>query len=100
LPNPDAKLRDGVSADIHIPVRQILAEKISPGILVLDDSGVIGVRAVEDGIVRFHQVEIVSDGPDGMWVSGLANNTMVITVGQEFVNDGEHVETVDMGRRA
>jgi membrane fusion protein, multidrug efflux system len=100
LPNPDAKLRDGVSADIHIPVRQILAEKISPGILVLDDSGVIGVRTVEDGIVRFHQIEIVSDGPDGMWVSGLANNTMVITVGQEFVNDGEHVETVDMGRRA
>jgi hypothetical protein len=35
-----------------------------------------------------------------MWISGLANNTMVITVGQEFVNDGEHVETVDMGRRA
>jgi len=100
LPNPDAKLRDGVSADIHIPVRQILAEKISPGILVLDDSGVIGVRTVEDGIVRFHQIEIVSDGPDGMWVSGLANDTMVITVGQEFVNDGEHVETVDIGRRA
>jgi len=25
LPNPDAKLRDGVSADIHIPVRQLKA---------------------------------------------------------------------------
>jgi membrane fusion protein, multidrug efflux system len=89
-----------VSADIHIPVRQILAEKISPGILVLDDSGVIGVRTVEDGIVRFHQVEIVSDGPDGMWISGLADGATAITVGQEFVNVGEHVETVDTGRRA
>ncbi len=26
-----------MSADIHIPVRQVMAAKISPGILVLDD---------------------------------------------------------------
>src|SRR5213078_2885908 len=67
LPNPDAKLRDGVSADIHIPVKELRAAKISPGILVLDDNGVVGVRTVENGIVRFKPVEIVSDGPDGMW---------------------------------
>jgi multidrug efflux system membrane fusion protein len=101
LPNPDAKLRAGISADIHIPVRQLMAEKISPGILVLDDNGVVGVRTVEHGIVRFHPVDIVSDGPDGMWVSGLSDGIAVITVGQEFVNDGERVQTVqDKGGRA
>lgn len=100
LPNPDAKLRDGVSADIHIPVRQLEAEKISPGILVLDDNGVIGVRTVEHGTVRFHQIEIVSDGPDGMWIGGLPNGVQVITVGQEFVTDGEHVKTVEAGQHA
>ncbi len=94
LPNPDGKLRSGVSADIHIPVKQLLAEKISPGILVLDDNGVVGVRVVEKGIVHFLPVQIVSDGPDGMWVSGLPDGVTVITVGQEFVNDGEHVLTV------
>ena len=93
LPNPDGKLRDGVSADIHIPVRQVKAVHVSPGILVLDDAGRVGVRAVIDGMVRFFPVQIVSDGPDGMWVGGLPEHVDVITVGQEFVNNGEHVRT-------
>lgn len=94
LPNADNKLRDGVSADIHIPVRQLKAQKISPGILVLDDDGAVGVRTVEKGVVHFVPVKIVSDGPDGMWISGLPDHASVITVGQEFVSDGEHVEAV------
>jgi len=94
LPNPDAKLRDGVSADIHIPVRQLKAQHISPGILVLDDSGAVGVRAVIGGMVRFIPIQILSDGPDGMWVSGLPDRVSVITVGQEFVTNGERVKTV------
>lgn len=94
LPNADYKLRDGVSADIHIPVRRIRAQKISPGILVLDDHGEVGVRTVDKGVVHFVPVKIVSDGPSGMWVSGLPEKVAVITVGQEFVSDGEHVEAV------
>jgi multidrug efflux system membrane fusion protein len=100
LPNPDGKLRDGVSADIHIPVRQVMAAKISPGILVLDDNGVVGVRTVVAGVVRFKPVQIISDGPDGMWIAGLPNGTTVITVGQEFVNDGERVQAVTAGAKA
>jgi len=98
LPNPDAKLRDGVSVDIHIPVRQLQAVKVSPGILVLSDNGVVGVRTVDKGIVHFNPVQIISDGPDGMWISGLPNGASVITVGQDYVNDGEHVQAVRTGR--
>ncbi len=94
LPNPDNKLRDGVSADIRIPVRQLQAQKISSGILVLDDNGVGGRAHRPDGMVHFVPVKIVSDGPDGMWVSGLPDNVTVITVGQEFVTDGEKVDAV------
>jgi multidrug efflux system membrane fusion protein len=100
LPNPDAKLRDGISADIRIPVRQVQAAEISPGILVLDDNGVVGVRTVAQGIVHFLPVQIVSDDPTGMWISGLPNGTAVITVGQEFVTDGEHVTAVRAGAHA
>ncbi len=101
LPNPDATLRDGVSADIHIPVSRVPAQKISPGILVLDDSGNVGVRAVAHGIVQFLPVHIISDGPDGMWVAGLPSRVDVITVGQEFVTNGERVKTVfDKGGKA
>lgn len=99
FPNPDGKLRDGVSADIRIPVRNVEATKISPGILVLSDGGVIGVRMVENGIVRFKPVQIVSDNPDGMWVTGLPITAEVITVGQEFVSEGSRVKAVVSGAR-
>jgi membrane fusion protein, multidrug efflux system len=99
LPNPDGRLRDGVSADIRIPVRNVEAAKISPGILVLSDGGVVGVRTVENGVVRFKPVQIVSDNPEGMWVTGLPNNTEVITVGQEFVSEGARVRAVAEGAR-
>ncbi|HEY4126105.1 MAG TPA: efflux RND transporter periplasmic adaptor subunit [Rhizomicrobium sp.] len=99
LPNPEAKLRDGVSADIRIPVRRVKAQQISPGILVLDDSGTVGVRAVVGGKVAFLPVQIISDGPEGMWIAGLPDKVTVITIGQEFVSDGEKVETVpDTGK--
>lgn len=94
LPNPDAKLRDGVSADIRIPVKRVKAQRISPGILVLDDSGRVGVRTVKNGRVAFLPVQVISDGPDGMWIAGLPDKVTVITVGQEFVADGEKVEAV------
>lgn len=97
LPNPSGLLRVGVSADIHIPIKKVKAQKISPGILVLDDDGVVGVRAVENGIVHFLPVQIVSDGPDGMWVSGLPDHLSVITVGQSYVTDGERVKAVGGG---
>ena len=93
LPNPDAKLRDGVSADIHIPVKQTKAILISPAILVLDDQGAVGVRAIVDGRVHFFPVKIIEDSPSGMWVAGLPDHATVITVGQQFVQEGEHVKT-------
>lgn len=95
VPNPAAKLRSGVSADIMIvPNRMIPAVKISPGILVLEDTGVVGVRVVQNGIARFLPVQVISDGPDGMWIAGLPLTADVIVVGQEFVSNGEHVKAV------
>ena len=47
-----------------------------------------------------HAVQIVSDGPDGMWVTGVPSGADVITVGQEFVTEGAHVKPVVTGARA
>jgi multidrug efflux system membrane fusion protein len=55
---------------------------------------VVGVRIVERGVVHFMPVQIVSDGPDGMWIAGLPKQVSVITVGQEFVVEGERVTAV------
>ncbi|HXC54453.1 MAG TPA: efflux RND transporter periplasmic adaptor subunit [Rhizomicrobium sp.] len=94
LPNPDSKLRDGVSAEINIAVKRVKAHHISPGILVLSDKGTVGVRVVENGVVAFIPVRVLSEDPTGAWITGLPDTVNVITVGQEFVNDGQRVESV------
>jgi multidrug efflux system membrane fusion protein len=94
LPNPDAKLRDGVSAEINIAIKSVKAHHISPGILVLSDKGAVGVRIVKNGVVAFMPVRVLSEDPTGAWITGLPNTVTVITVGQEFVNDGQRVEPV------
>ena len=93
VPNPDYTLRSGVTADITIPVATFRAHRISPAVLALDDAGNIGVRILDrDNIVRFVHVEIVKDGPGGVWIGGLPEVVTIITVGQEMVVAGEQVE--------
>lgn len=95
VPNDDYILRDGITAEIHIPAEEQMAHKISPSVLTLDDDGMIGVKVIEDGNrVRFAPVEILSDRPDYMWVGGLPNEVTLITVGQEFVVPEQIVEAV------
>jgi len=94
LPNKEAKLRDGVSAEIHIAVKRVRAQHISPGILVLSDNGTVGVRVVDKGVVAFMPVRVLSDDANGSWITGLPDRVNVIVVGQEFVNNGQHVEAV------
>jgi len=71
---------------------------MSPAALTLDDTGVIGVKTVDaQNIVRFHPVQLVSDGLDGIWVAGLPREATIITVGQEFVLPGHEVTPVPEG---
>mgnify|MGYP003564595711 FL=1 len=92
VPNPDYSLRSGVPATLRIPVEEVLAHRVSPALFTLDDDGEIGLRVLDnDNRVAFHRIDIVEDGPGGTWVSGLPPVTRIITVGQEFVFDGERV---------
>jgi multidrug efflux system membrane fusion protein len=90
--NADYRLRSGVTAEINIVVDEVLAHRISPAVLALDDAGRIGVRTVgDDRRVRFDIVEIVADAADGVWVTGLPNPATLITVGHQLVVAGEPV---------
>ena len=44
--------------------------------------------------VRFLPVELISDTPDGMWLSGLPEVVNLITMGHEFVAVGQRVISV------
>lgn len=90
--NPAHDLRDGITADVYLPVGTVDAHFVSPALLVLNDRGLVGVRAVTDtNTVAFLPVEILGDAADGVWLGGLPQTIDIISVGQEFVRDGERV---------
>ena len=90
--NEDRTIRDGVSAEICIKGKEEAAHKISPAILSLNDQGKLGVRTVTaDNRVEFKEINILEDTNSGMWVSGLGEEARIITLGQEYVFQGQTV---------
>ena len=101
VPNPKRDLRDGVTARIRIPVQNSMAHLITPAVMTLNDQGEIGVKTVtQEGVVRFFPAQIIADGEDGVWLAGLPETVGIITVGQDFVRDGDKVLPVIENRPA
>lgn len=95
IPNPEARVPDGVTAEVHIPLEAQPAHLVSPAILTLTDEGVVGVKTVEtDGTVGFHPVAILGTDSQGVWLGGLPPQVTFVTVGQEFVNVGQKVKAI------
>jgi membrane fusion protein, multidrug efflux system len=91
--NQDHAVRSGLTAEIRVPVSEVMAHKISPAVFALADDGGIGVRTIDErNRVAFHRVEIVREDVDGVWVTGLPEVTTLITVGQELVVPGQEVD--------
>ncbi|MFT7288694.1 MAG: multidrug efflux system membrane fusion protein [Halieaceae bacterium] len=94
VPNPDYRLRAGLTTVVSVVAETVLAHRVSPSLFTLNDAGVIGLRAVDDDQrVVFHPIAIVEDAAGGAWVTGLPGVVRLITVGQEFVSAGQLVET-------
>tara|TARA_B100001123_G_C15132161_1_gene955807 strand:- start:39 stop:887 length:849 start_codon:yes stop_codon:yes gene_type:complete len=95
--NSDRSIRDGVSAQIAIEGDTILAHRISPSILMLGDAGELGIRTVnEDDQVEFKEIEILEDSIEGIWITGLPKKTRIITIGQEYVFQGQTVNVKEI----
>lgn len=93
--NPDGLIRDGITGTLQIQTNKILANKISPSILILSDSGTIGVRIVNaDNIVKFIPIKILEDVQNGIWVKGIPDSSNIIIRGQGFVENGEKVKPI------
>jgi len=101
VPNADGKLLNGTTADATVTIGIAPVTILPQSVLTLDDKGVLGIRTVEDGNkVAFHEITILKDTRDGVWVVGLPNKINVITVGQEYVQPGQIVDakTADGGQ--
>ncbi|AVX05025.1 efflux RND transporter periplasmic adaptor subunit [Maritalea myrionectae] len=91
LPNPNHSVRAGLTAEASAVLGTVPAHLIPQSVLTLDNDGTLGVRAVKDGEVSFHPIEIVQDSQQGIWVTGLPESINIITVGQEYVVAGQQV---------
>lgn len=96
MPNPDNSIRDGITAEATINMGTAPAQLLPQSVLTLNKDGVLGVSTVVDGVVKFIAVQIVSDTREGVWVMGLPASADVITLGQEYVTDGQKVAATNV----
>ena len=99
VPNPDLLIRDGQTAEILIASDGAQAHLVPQSALTLNDEGTLGLRLVNDAdTVEFHEVQIVRDTTEGIWVTGLPAQATVIVVGQEYVVEGVKVDATPRGQ--
>ncbi|MBK1695687.1 efflux RND transporter periplasmic adaptor subunit [Rhodovibrio salinarum] len=96
--NPEGALRDGVTAQMTVPLKERVSHFVSPSILTLNDAGQVGVKVLDDdNRVHFQEVDILADKPDGVWITGLPKTVTFVTLGQNFVTVGQQVKPVAEG---
>ena len=95
IDNSDGSLRAGGTAELFVPAEKVLAHRISPSLLTLDDAGNVGVKIInDDGQVEFVVADIALSSNEGVWLAGLPQTATIITVGQGYVASGALVNAV------
>ncbi len=95
IDNSDGALRIGGTAVLRIPAEEVLAHRVSPSLLTLDDAGNVGIKIInDDGQVQFVVADIALSSNNGIWLTGLPQNATIITVGQGYVTNGAIVSAV------
>jgi membrane fusion protein, multidrug efflux system len=95
LANADGAIPDGITAEVSLPQAAVAATRIPRSALTISSAGDIGVRTVDEGgVVAFAPVRVVEDEQTFMWVGGIPDGARVIVQGQDFVREGQKVDTV------
>lgn len=88
-------IRQGITAEIFVTGAETRAHLIPPSALTLNDEGIMGVKTLDqNNVVQFAPVTVVGENTSvdpGMWVLGLPEQSVVITLGQEIVFPGQTV---------
>jgi len=93
VPNPEAVIPAGISAEVTLTVETALAHYISASLVRLDHHGQTGVLAVsEDNRILFRPVEFVTADAAGIWVAGLEAREHLVTISNGAIAADEVVE--------
>lgn len=92
VPNPESEIKDGMTSEVTLKGTKRLAHLVPVSVLRLDANGDLGIRTIDgDGLVAFRSIELIEDTSSGAWISGLDTISTIITVGQDYVSQGEKV---------
>jgi multidrug efflux system membrane fusion protein len=95
IPNADNSIPVGRTAEIKINIGLGKAHKISQSLLKTDQQGRIGVYYLDvGGVVGFAPADIVDENRDGVWVTGLPDESQLVAEGQDQVATGMRVTPV------
>ena len=98
LPNPNIAMRPGITTRVEVEIAPVKAHLVEPSLLSLDDQGSLGIKVLDkDHRVEFVNVELVGDQGDRLWILGLPEHALLVTVGQEYISGGELVDVVIEG---
>ena len=90
--NPGLGFLAGMSGRLQVEGQPTQAHLISASLILLDDLGRLAVRAVNDqGLVKSFAVTAVGESDTGVWVAGLPDKIALISIGQNYVTNGEKV---------
>ncbi len=91
VPNDDGMLRAGVTVEAAIDIGSVNAFAISPAHLSVAGDGSLTAKVSDGDTVRIIPVEMVRSGVERVYVSGLEDGMILLTVGQAFVDAGDTV---------
>ncbi|MGV8952438.1 MAG: efflux RND transporter periplasmic adaptor subunit [Cypionkella sp.] len=97
LPNADHKIPSGMTAEVRLYAAKQEAVFVPRSIITISDTGDLGLRVVgPDKIAGFAKVTILDDAEQGLVVTGVPKDKLVIVAGQDLVNNGDSVEVKEM----
>lgn len=93
MANNEQVLRAGLSVQLNIKTKAINGHLVPASTILLNDLGQTVIRVLDQRrVVKSYKVTVVGESVQGIWVVGLPANIVLVTVGQNYIIDGEQVE--------
>ena len=96
IQNENSKILSGLTGEMEISLKPENSYFIPSSIVTLNEKGELGIKYIKDRIVKFKKINILSDTGSGYWIESFKDfyEIDIITLGQEYVLDGEEVNLV------